>query len=586
MSWGQLAGFAVRRFGVLAAVGGVAAWACSRSSEPENGKAEQPPSGGVPKPASLLPDRLNIPANKFRGPVLYLKRPDATDTLSNPATLVDTKRLLGYLIADPSEGGGLFRHTSIACRENDTLDYYTQLIRRLPFAAERIRIEQDDLVARSKAAKDFCDPDAKQPFEANNLHIEIEGNDPDAPSYLFSFHPDCHPSYKPPAEPVIKDGVIRSSSGEPLCGDDLAGAAMALEAVRVALDNPNQIRFSKIIINAEVAEEIGVKGAKRLDPKYMAADMVFILDGRDLNNIQAGGGDIHFATLHIEGIAASMAAARIIAGAEIGVRGLYQDNPRTIINIDEVRSAGSNPETVGGNFNSVAPYAEIRLPAGTGISLNQVTTPPGIKIEVTPDSRVRIFGKSEHASRAADAANACVFGAKLMASSILAAPFSAPPEFWCGVEGKGPKQKKPYDSDRLLAWQLRNLDVTQTDQYVADFDRRAREICSDAGVKCTTGGLGRVVKGFSIDRNGALATVVKAGFRAAGIPVPPMKDDFGGSAANEFAARGEIDAVNWPLGEGDEHTPNEHLMLDQFYRSTQALVGAMLVLSQYRREER
>lgn len=563
------------RLGAVAGALALVNLACGQKTEPGSG----PPRGGAPKPTPLLPNLLGIPANNFRERVSYFKRPNTPRELPDPKTLVHTDRLLGFLMGNAQQaGGGLLRHTSIACRENDTLDYFTTLVRGLPFPSpDRLKVEPDDLVARSKAAKDFCDPDHRMPFQANNLHIEIQGNDPKAPSYLFSFHADCHPSHTPPAEPELKEGRIHSTSGEPLCADDLAGAAQALEAATVALEHPDQIRFSKIVINAEVAEEIGVKGAKKLDPRYMGADMVFVLDGKELELV-GGGGDIHFANVHIAGEQASRAAAAIIAGAGIGVRGLLKDNPRTVLNIDEVRSEGRNPASVGSNFNSVAPYAEIRMRQGV-VTTNQ-PAPPGIQFAVAPEGRLKIFGKTEHPSRAADAANACVAGAKFM----IGLPQDTKAEFWCGTEGKGGQDKKPFGTDRVLTWQLRNLDVATTGQYVADFERRARKICDTYYLKCSFGGLGRVVKGFSIDRNGALANVAQDGFIAAGLPAPEIKDDFGGSAANEFAARGGIDAVVWPTGAHEEHTPGEYLVLDEFYRSTQALVGAMLVLSQYQRD--
>jgi tripeptide aminopeptidase len=84
-------------------------------------------------------------------------------------------------------------------------------------------------------------------------------------------------------EPVIAGGVIRSSGGTILGADDKAGIAEILEGVRTAERRPPV----EILITR--GEEIGLQGAKNLDPKAVTAKTGFIFDSDSLDTVIVGG---------------------------------------------------------------------------------------------------------------------------------------------------------------------------------------------------------------------------------------------------------------------------------------------------------
>jgi len=84
-------------------------------------------------------------------------------------------------------------------------------------------------------------------------------------------------------EPVISDGVVRSSGETILGADDKAGIAEIYEALQTATKHPPV----EIVITR--GEEIGLLGAKKLDRSKLRAQMGFVLDGDELNEIVIGG---------------------------------------------------------------------------------------------------------------------------------------------------------------------------------------------------------------------------------------------------------------------------------------------------------
>jgi tripeptide aminopeptidase len=84
-------------------------------------------------------------------------------------------------------------------------------------------------------------------------------------------------------EPVISDGVVRSSGETVLGADDKAGIAEIYEAVRSATKRPPV----EIVITR--GEETGLEGAKNLDRSKLRATMGFVLDGDELDEIVIGG---------------------------------------------------------------------------------------------------------------------------------------------------------------------------------------------------------------------------------------------------------------------------------------------------------
>ena len=99
---------------------------------------------------------------------------------------------------------------------------------------------------------------------------------------LFSCHAD---TVKPGVgiEPVIEDGVIRSSGNTILAADDKAGIAELFEALRTAeIYPPLEIAISR-------EEEVGLLGVKNLDYSLLTAKKGFLLDNDTLDTIVIGG---------------------------------------------------------------------------------------------------------------------------------------------------------------------------------------------------------------------------------------------------------------------------------------------------------
>ena len=77
-------------------------------------------------------------------------------------------------------------------------------------------------------------------------------------------------------KPVIRDGVIYSDGTTILGGDDKAGIAAILEAVRYITEN--SIPHGDIEVAFTISEEGGMLGAKHLDYSWLRSKLAFVLD--------------------------------------------------------------------------------------------------------------------------------------------------------------------------------------------------------------------------------------------------------------------------------------------------------------------
>lgn len=107
-----------------------------------------------------------------------------------------------------------------------------------------------------------------------NLIATLEG-ELDA-TLMLSAHMDCvDPCIG--VKPVIEDGVIRSSGDTVLGADDKVGIATAIEAVRTLVEDGKPHATVRVVLT--VQEEVGLIGAKQLDPKYLDCDLCLVIDG-------------------------------------------------------------------------------------------------------------------------------------------------------------------------------------------------------------------------------------------------------------------------------------------------------------------
>ncbi len=108
-----------------------------------------------------------------------------------------------------------------------------------------------------------------------NVVATLPPLDPGAPSLVLSAHLDCVQPCEG-VEPVVAGGHV-SSAGETVLGaDDKAGIAAILEAVHRAVEDG--VRRGPIRVVLTVCEEIGLAGAKALDPAEVEGDLCLVLD--------------------------------------------------------------------------------------------------------------------------------------------------------------------------------------------------------------------------------------------------------------------------------------------------------------------
>ncbi|MDP2182467.1 MAG: M20/M25/M40 family metallo-hydrolase [Actinomycetota bacterium] len=92
---------------------------------------------------------------------------------------------------------------------------------------------------------------------------------------VLSAHMDCVEPCRG-VEPVVVDGVVSSAGQTVLGADDKAGIAAILEAVDRLDESGAHTPALKIILT--VCEELGLHGAKALDPADAAGDLCLVLD--------------------------------------------------------------------------------------------------------------------------------------------------------------------------------------------------------------------------------------------------------------------------------------------------------------------
>lgn len=119
----------------------------------------------------------------------------------------------------------------------------------------------------------FDDTMSRTGADTGNL-IATRGGDSDR-TLVLSAHMDCVEPCRG-VEPVVVDGVI-SSAGETVLGaDDKAGIAAIFEAVERLDESAGRVPGLKIILT--VCEELGLHGAKALDPADVSGDLCLVLD--------------------------------------------------------------------------------------------------------------------------------------------------------------------------------------------------------------------------------------------------------------------------------------------------------------------
>ncbi len=162
-------------------------------------------------------------------------------------------------------------------------------------------------------------------------------------------------------KPIIKDGVIYSDGTTVLGGDDKAGIAAIIEALRVIKEQA--IDHADIQVAFSIYEEGGLHGAKNMDYSKIEAKRVFVLDSggkpgqiiiegpaQDKMDVTILGKPAHAGVAPEEGISAIMVAARAI-------------DRMKLLRIDEETTANIGVIEGGSVTNIVTPEVRIQAEA-------------------------------------------------------------------------------------------------------------------------------------------------------------------------------------------------------------------------------
>ena len=185
---------------------------------------------------------------------------------------------------------------------------------------------------------EYDDAGEKVGGNVGNLIAFKKGTVPDAPPIFFSAHFDTvEPT--PGLEPIIDGDVIKSDGKTIVGADDKCGMAPILEAMHIL--NEQAIPHGDIQLLLTICEEIGLVGAKHMDPRRIKAKYGFVLDAgppvgscvysapsQDIFDVYIHGKPAHAGAQPEDGVSAIAVAARAIARMKLG-----RVDPETTANV-------------------------------------------------------------------------------------------------------------------------------------------------------------------------------------------------------------------------------------------------------------
>ena len=177
-------------------------------------------------------------------------------------------------------------------------------------------------------ACEYDDAGEKVGGNIGNLIAFKKGTLPDAPPIFFSAHFDTvEPT--PGLEPIFEGDIIKSDGQTILGADDKSGLAPILEAMRILEEQ--SIPHGDIQLLLTICEEIGLVGAKHLDPTRIKAQFGYVLDAgppvgslvysaptQDIFEVWIHGKPAHAGAQPEDGTSAILVAARAIARMKLG----------------------------------------------------------------------------------------------------------------------------------------------------------------------------------------------------------------------------------------------------------------------------
>ena len=175
---------------------------------------------------------------------------------------------------------------------------------------------------------DYDEAGEKVGGTVGNLIAFKKGSVADAPPIFFSAHFDTvEPT--PGLEPIIDGDIIRSDGKTIVGADDKCGLAPIFEAMRLL--NEQNIPHGDIQLLLTICEEIGLVGAKHMDPSHIKARYGYVLDAgppvgsfvysaptQDIFEVRISGKPSHAGAQPEDGISAIIVAAKAIARMKLG----------------------------------------------------------------------------------------------------------------------------------------------------------------------------------------------------------------------------------------------------------------------------
>ncbi len=218
----------------------------------------------------------------------------------------------------------------VAVNETRLVETFLELVRQnTPPHAEKAASEIGcRILSELGFACEYDDAGEKVGGNIGNLIAFKKGTIPDAPPIFFSAHFDTVEA-TPGLEPIIDGDIIKSNGDTILGADDKCGMAPILEAMRI-LDEQN-IPHGDIQLLLTICEEIGLVGAKHMDPSCIKAEFGYVLDAgppvgslvysaptQDIFEVWIHGKPAHAGAQPEDGVSAVLAAARAVARMKLG----------------------------------------------------------------------------------------------------------------------------------------------------------------------------------------------------------------------------------------------------------------------------
>lgn len=162
-----------------------------------------------------------------------------------------------------------------------------------------------------------------------NLIAKKKGTCPGAPVLMFSAHMDTVGPCNNVQPVIADDGYVYSAGDTVLGGDDKAGIAAIMEALRVLTEN--NIPHGDLEIIFSVCEEQGITGAKHVDLAQLKFECGYVLDAggtpaqiitcapaQDTFTVSVYGKAAHAGARPEDGVNAILAAANAISKMRLG----------------------------------------------------------------------------------------------------------------------------------------------------------------------------------------------------------------------------------------------------------------------------